>query len=90
MSVRLKRIGKAVPTRATAAAPAIKYMVPSEETSPTAATITDDDLLFLGRVTLLGDDDPHEDEEEGLDCFRKFVDATNVVCNAGTIAMVSG
>ena len=88
MSVRLKRIGKAVPTRATAAAPAIKYMVPSEETSPTAATITDDDLLFLGRVTLLRDDDPHEDE--GLDSFRKFVDATNVVCNAGTIAMVSG
>lgn len=87
MSVRLKRIGKAVPTRATAAAPAIKYMVPSEETSPTAATITDDDLLFLGRVTLLGDDDPHE-EEEGLACFRKFVDATNVVCIAGAIAMI--
>lgn len=82
VSVRLKRIGKAVPTRATAAAPAIKYTVPSEETSPTAATTTEDDLLFLGRVTLLGD------EEEGLDCFRKFVDATNVVCIAGAIAMI--
>lgn len=31
-------MGKAVPTRATAMAPAIKYVVPSEETSPTAAT----------------------------------------------------
>lgn len=86
VSVRLKRIGKAVPTRATAAAPAIKYTVPSEETSPTAATTTDNDLLLLGRVTLLGDDDPHE--EEGLDCFRKFIDVTNVVCNAGAIAMI--
>lgn len=81
VSVRLKRIGKAVPTRATAAAPAIKYTVPSEETSPTAATTTEDDLLFLGRIKLLGD-------EEGLDCFRKFVDDTNVVCIAGAIAMI--
>lgn len=38
VSLREKKIGKAVPIRATATAPAIRYVVPSAETSPTAAT----------------------------------------------------
>ena len=47
-SLREKSIGKAVPTRATATAPAIKYVVPSAETSPMAATIVE--VLFWLRL----------------------------------------
>jgi hypothetical protein len=31
----------------------------------------------------IGDGDPHEEE-----CFRKLVDDTNVVCNAGAIVII--
>ena len=46
MSLREKRMGKAVPRGATATAPAIKYVLPSADTSPTAETATtlEDDL----------------------------------------------
>lgn len=40
MSLREKRMGKAVPRSATATAPAIKYVLLSADTSPTAETLT--------------------------------------------------
>lgn len=47
VSLREKKMGKAVPMRATAMAPATRYAVPSDETSPIAATTIEEDLLFL-------------------------------------------
>lgn len=40
MSLRENNIGNAVPISATAAAPAMRYVVLSDETSPTADTAT--------------------------------------------------
>lgn len=40
VSLREKSMGKAVPTRATATAPAMRYVLPSAATSPTAETAT--------------------------------------------------
>lgn len=47
MSFLEKKIGNAVPTKATAIAPAMRYVVPSAETSPTADTATSRDCGFL-------------------------------------------
>jgi hypothetical protein len=52
-------MGNAVPTRATAIAPAMRYVVPSAETSPTADTATSRDCSFLpwiGKVAKVGFD----------------------------------
>ena len=40
VSLREKSMGKAVPTSATATAPAMRYVLPSAATSPTAETAT--------------------------------------------------
>jgi hypothetical protein len=51
VSLREKRIGRAVPTSATATAPAMRYVLPSAATSPTAASrpgaLLLDDLVLL-------------------------------------------
>jgi hypothetical protein len=50
MSLREKRIGKAVPTRATRAAPPIRYGVLSADTSPTTATTVNARFLFFSAL----------------------------------------
>lgn len=47
VSFRENKIGNAVPTKATAIAPAMRYVVPSAETSPAADTATSLDCGFL-------------------------------------------
>jgi hypothetical protein len=57
VSLREKRIGKAVPTSATATAPAMRYVLPSAATSPTAASqpgalLLDDLVLLIDGIEL--------------------------------------
>lgn len=60
VSLREKRIGNAVPKRATAAAPAIRYVVPSDDTSPTAETAVLEEDPDPNRTLL-----PEKTEREG-------------------------
>lgn len=81
--MREKRIGKAVPTSATAIAPAIRYVVPSDDTSPTAETTVKG--LFLVFLSLVFQDEtfaapvnvdavPNLDRDGFLvDCVAEFL-----------------
>lgn len=57
MSLREKRIGNAVPTSATAIAPATRYVVLSDDSSPTADTATTLEAglrLYEGKAAVAG------------------------------------
>lgn len=75
MSLREKRIGKAVPTRATRAAPPIKYGVLSADTSPTTATTVNARFLFFS--VLFHDLDPAKGLPTNVGCFS--VSAESIV-----------
>lgn len=85
--MREKRIGKAVPTSATAIAPAIRYVVPSDDTSPTAETTVKG--LFLVFLSLVFQDETfaapvNVDAEQNPDRDGFLVD-----CAAGFLVEVS-
>lgn len=83
-------MGKAVPSNATAAAPAMRYTVPSADTSPTAAT-TFKDLFFFLLSILFRDNETFEPRNvdrppKHPHCLAEFV-VERIACRGGIDAI---